>query len=664
MIHAMRSPSSSSQRYIVLALIVAMAALGTAHILVRTSTYGAAIHYDSVLFLSIAENIAAGEGLKTFWGEEFSLGAPFFPSILALISLFSIDAEEAGRLMNAVAFGLVILAAGLWMWRTLASPLLALLGTIVILVAYPLNDRFAQLMTEPLFILFTILTLIFLEAFMNRRAPASFLLLAGSFAALAAVTRYPGITVIATGCLLLLLFPQSAARISRIKHAASFGFIASIPLVIVLIRNRISSGTFTGNTGQIASGQPLTDALDSMVNVFDSWIIPENMNQIPEWIIYMLAGIFIILAFSIVSLRKKWGEVGKESFIILPFISFIIIYLIFIVLVVPFTSPQLLDERYILPTWIPIAVVAIFLLDKFTAFMHGILTISLKIISSSFIVSYTFFYIWLSVDLNVMTTSLALESGHRGHLYNTAYWNDHETLFWMKNSEISRRIYSNNAALSWYSSGDSATEWRYHAVPFTEDIRGLAAEIMGHEKIAYVVILEGGTNIHTEYERTIRFLPGVIVVGEFSDGSVYRFPSGWRFDEAGYRANVNRYLGELTGKSGELVASDEFNVYVDGRALVFIRESCVPGDTEAWFFLHIDPDDPDDLPEGRQQYGFDSRDFRFDWRPTWFDEKCLTTVDLPDYGIARIRTGQYDDTGQLWSVEFAIPAGREERDIP
>ena len=656
MIRAMRQLPLPPYRYAVLALIVTMAALGTAHILVRTSTYGAGIHYDSVLFLSIAENIAAGKGVKTFWGSEFVLGAPFFPSLLALISLFGIDPEEAGRLVNAVAFGLVILASGLWLWRTLASPVLALLGTIAILVSYPLNDRFAQIMTEPLFILFTVLSLIFLEAFMNRRASMLFLMLAAGFAALAAVTRYPGITVIGTGFLLLLLFPRDMARISRFKCAAAFGSVAAIPLAAVLVRNRIVAGTFAGNTGQIASDQPLTEALSSMVNVFESWIIPENMNQIAEWIIYMLAGISIISVLFIVSLKKNRGF-RKES-IVLPFIAFILVYLTFIALVLPFTSPQLLDERYVLPTWIPIALIAIFLLDKFTSFDSGKLLLPLKILATFFFLAYTLFYLWLTVDLNIATTSLAREQGYRNHLYNTAYWDDNTVVSWIEGTENSRRVYSNNAALSWYRSGNSATEWRYHSIPFTEDIFALAGEIVVHGKPAYVVLVEGGTNIHANYEWTIHFLPGVIVVGEFSDGSIYRFPAGWRFDEAGYRANITRYLHDLTGESGQLVASGEFDMYIEGRTLVYIRESCAPADTEAWFFLHIDPADPADLPEDRQRWGFDSLDFTFDRQATRFDGKCLTTVDLPDYGIVRMRTGQYDDMGQIWSVEFAFP-GRE-----
>ena len=169
------------------------------------------------------------------------------------------------------------------------------------------------------------------------------------------------------------------------------------------------------------------------------------------------------------------------------------------------------------------------------------------------------------------------------------------------------------------------------------------------------MLVAGGLTPEADYAGTFRFLPGVEVLGEFSDGGVYRFPPGWRFDETGYRANVNRYLDELTEESGELVGSGEFDVYVNGRTLVYIREPCVPADTEAWFFLHIDPDDPDDLPEERKRWGFDGRDFIFDLQATRFDEKCLTTVELPDYGIARIRTGQYDDTGQLWSVEFTLP---------
>lgn len=35
------------------------------------------------------------------------------------------------------------------------------------------------------------------------------------------------------------------------------------------------------------------------------------------------------------------------------------------------------------------------------------------------------------------------------------------------------------------------------------------------------------------------------------------------------------------------------------------------------------------------------------------ENRCLITVELPDYDIASIRTGQYTDAGRIWEVEFA-----------
>ena len=46
--------------------IVVLAGLGTAHILVRTSTYGAATDSDSVILLSTVMNFLAGEGWRDF----------------------------------------------------------------------------------------------------------------------------------------------------------------------------------------------------------------------------------------------------------------------------------------------------------------------------------------------------------------------------------------------------------------------------------------------------------------------------------------------------------------------------------------------------------------------------------------------------------------------
>ncbi len=99
-----------------------------------------------------------------------------------------------------------------------------------------------------------------------------------------------------------------------------------------------------------------------------------------------------------------------------------------------------------------------------------------------------------------------------------------------------------------------------------------------------------------------------------------------------------------------LIASD-WNVYLkDGRRLIYTSEECA--NTDAWIFLHIDPRDADDLPEHRQQYGFDHLDFRFADFARRSDDRCVATRELPEYDIAAIRTGQYTDDGRLWEGEY------------
>ena len=108
--------------------------------------------------------------------------------------------------------------------------------------------------------------------------------------------------------------------------------------------------------------------------------------------------------------------------------------------------------------------------------------------------------------------------------------------------------------------------------------------------------------------------------------------------------------------SGEPAARSTFDVYIGENTLTYAKQPCAPADTEAMFFLHGIPIDPEDLPDHRQQYGFDNLDFYFDQHGESFDGKCLAKVPLPEYGISGIRTGQYVpvDGGfdNVWEAEF------------
>ena len=108
--------------------------------------------------------------------------------------------------------------------------------------------------------------------------------------------------------------------------------------------------------------------------------------------------------------------------------------------------------------------------------------------------------------------------------------------------------------------------------------------------------------------------------------------------------------------SGEPIARSEFDLYLAKGKLYYVKEPCESEDVQDGFFLHIVPADLDDLPDNRKQYGFDNLDFGFDVRGVQFDGKCLASINLPQYDIARITTGQYDGIDRIWEVELGPDA--------
>ena len=119
------------------------------------------------------------------------------------------------------------------------------------------------------------------------------------------------------------------------------------------------------------------------------------------------------------------------------------------------------------------------------------------------------------------------------------------------------------------------------------------------------------------------------------------------------------YLARLLGDGPPIIRSD-WDVYLVGNSLIYMKEQCGPENVDAKFFLHLDPVEGNDLPGHRKQYGFDNLDFAFRDQGLIEGGDCVAGRELPDYGIAAIRTGQYTGEGEVWkgSFDLAGPAGK------
>ncbi len=106
----------------------------------------------------------------------------------------------------------------------------------------------------------------------------------------------------------------------------------------------------------------------------------------------------------------------------------------------------------------------------------------------------------------------------------------------------------------------------------------------------------------------------------------------------------------------EPAASSAFDVWLDGRALTYVREECSAEDADVRFFLHVHPADGGALPPWRAEHGFENLDFAFHHRGAFTEDgACVAVARLPAWPIASIHTGQFGGAGRLWTVEFALP---------
>ena len=102
---------------------------------------------------------------------------------------------------------------------------------------------------------------------------------------------------------------------------------------------------------------------------------------------------------------------------------------------------------------------------------------------------------------------------------------------------------------------------------------------------------------------------------------------------------------EFPVAAGERIISSAFDVYLDGRHLIYHKGECGPADREPSFFLQVSPIDETVLPRDREHDGFAKLDFN----------PCTIERKLPAYAVRHIRTGQFVRGDRaLWEAEFIL----------
>ncbi len=293
------------EKGIIYKLIIIFSLAAVALVLVSTSRYGIGISPDSTVYLSTARNLLAGHGYQCFDGSPYTQCPPLFPTLLAGIGLAGLDPAAGARLLNALAFGGIILASGIFFSRCLGSKALTVIAISSVLLSPALLSVSIMAWTEPVFVLLIVLFVLQISEFLGRRRTWS-LAVASVLAALCLLARYTGVVLMVAGAI-LILSPVSHTRLSkRLEQLGCFTVVTCTPLAVYCMRNYLLTRMFTGHARPhsiYTAWENVTAAADTAT----SWFVPSSI-ALPIRVIILVA---VILSVALtLFLFHKWPAMG------------------------------------------------------------------------------------------------------------------------------------------------------------------------------------------------------------------------------------------------------------------------------------------------------------------------------------------------------------------
>lgn len=480
--------------------------IGFITIYLFTQHGGIGISPDSIAYTSTARNLAAGNGFMQFGGHPLVDFPVFYPLFLSVVMFVTqTDIIKCAPVLNGFMFATVIFLCGIIMEKFIRrSRWYKIVLLFAITTSPALIEIYSMLWSETLFI---ILSLVFYLSFQHYYKTHSLrsLLYPAIIAAIAFDTRYAGITLVATGEILLFLDKQLKWK-NKIRHLLLFGLIGCSLALFNLIHNALSTGLLTGKRQKGIT--PLGDNIAYSGNVLSDWTSIWSNNHIFFIIIGLFSiGLFVWLFLK--NIKKKADYHSYENSII----AFFIVYVSFIILSSTISRYEQINNRLLSAAFLPFIWGITY---KIPAWIRALRKKRHKwgigIITTAIAVAICSNYYAINTD----NYSFMQESGIPGYTEDT--WRQSPTIHFIQKNRVyfnpDSMIYSNhNQAVYFY------TNYAVDAVPeraYKEDVKMFA-----DESPLVLIWFYNDPNSDILSLKDIRKMKKLQVLHSFSDGTIF-----------------------------------------------------------------------------------------------------------------------------------------------
>ena len=343
------------------ALVGVLAAVAVSGVLVATR-HGMALSPDSVTYLSIARNVAAGHGFVDFTGVAETTFPPGFPAMIALGKFMGLSLTSSARAVNAGSFALIVVLSWVLLRRHTSSRGVRVWALVLVACSPILLNVSAEAWSEPMFCVLVLAFVVVMEDVARTAASRPWSVLsAGLIAGASFLVRYVGVSLLVTGVIVCATSPASMTIRRRVTRAAGFGLVAVALPVLWLVRNATSGSPYLLGPRVALPGIPWI-VVRRFVTSAEPLVAPTNA---PVVFAVCAIPVAVGVALGIVAARRRSRSINRRvpSGNLTPTAIFIVVYAI-ILLTAGKLSGASVDTRTVMPLYLPAILVVVGLVES------------------------------------------------------------------------------------------------------------------------------------------------------------------------------------------------------------------------------------------------------------------------------------------------------------
>jgi hypothetical protein len=234
------------------------------------SRHGLGLLPDSMTYFETARSLLRDQRL--YVGDvPLTHFPPLYPLLLAAAGWLGGNLPTSARFLHCLLYGLTVIATGRAVWEaSRRSPVAATIAMWCTLALAGIAQIHVTALSEPAFLVLMVAGSLALDRYLRSR-DVRWLLIAGSVAAAASLTRYVGVCLILSMLAALIVLDRRTIHV-RMRSAAVFGAVSCSPFLLWMIRNAVVQGTTVDRS--LAFHPPGLEAMRLLVYTLSYWAWP------------------------------------------------------------------------------------------------------------------------------------------------------------------------------------------------------------------------------------------------------------------------------------------------------------------------------------------------------------------------------------------------------